>query len=769
VIDIGNRNADEVWNVIDQVQDQMRAHIAANPNSFNYDLFYNSNTFVNTLLSVVGVNIFEPINGVNGPSLLDQVTLPFGNNGNVIFPGANRNALTNPDAGLDIFNLSLVGNNGVDYIFTGLGNDNIDGLGGDDILSGGNGNDVVFGGLGNDILIGAGGNDSLNGGVVSGDGGFDIADYSRLDKIIVNFGVLLGAEVDKFDLIIAPVQTPVFPVFMPEFGTQLVQIGVDNIFDIDLVIGTAGNDSFNFLNAYVGMEIVGGEGFDTVDYSSMGGSITAQLNGNSVSVTRSGATDTLTEIEAINGTAQADAFFVNAFADGVQVTINGNSPLGPFQAPIQNGTAARLEGSSGKDGVQAALAAGSNNSLFATGNDSIVISQALLDAGAQTTFLSPSGQGIIWLETNGVTQTITYSGVLDEPNQTEFFAGLTDGATVGLTETGNVMLDFSGSTEAIDSDVLNAIPLFNLVDEFVGSNLGDDIDLALTGLTDFFGGDAGDTVTGTDDGNMISGGGGDDVLSGAVGDDMLIGGAGGDTLDGGVGIDTAAYSDADAGVRVGLNGQITATGDAVGDSFIDVENLTGSAFNDVLYGSGDINVLSGGDGTDQIRGADGADTLLGGAGDDYLWGDAGADVINGGDGNDWAYYSTSSEGVNVHLINNVGTGGDAEGDTWISIERVNGSSFRDVIVGSNEVNYLRGANGDDVLSGQNGDDFLQGDAGADSLIGGAGRDWAYYGSSTVIRCTAMATVTLFAEETGTTCCLAAGPMTFYAVISEMTY
>jgi len=44
--------------------------------------------------------------------------------------------------------------------------------------------------------------------------------------------------------------------------------------------------------------------------------------------------------------------------------------------------------------------------------------------------------------------------------------------------------------------------------------MGDEIDLGLTGLTDFTGGDGEDTVTGTNADNMIMGGAGDDVLRG---------------------------------------------------------------------------------------------------------------------------------------------------------------------------------------------------------------------------------------------------------------
>jgi len=114
---------------------------------------------------------------------------------------------------------------------------------------------------------------------------------------------------------------------------------------------------------------------------------------------------------------------------------------------------------------------------------------------------------------------------------------------------------------------------------------------------------------------------------------------------------------------------------------------------------------------------------------DWLRGGAGADVLNGWAGTDWADYITSSAAVTVNLLTNTATGGDAEGDTFLYIERVYGSSHDDHIIGDNGVNYLRGWSGDDQLFGGAGNDYLQGGLGADALDGGAGSDWAYYISS----------------------------------------
>ena len=95
-------------------------------------------------------------------------------------------------------------------------------------------------------------------------------------------------------------------------------------------------------------------------------------------------------------------------------------------------------------------------------------------------------------------------------------------------------------------------------------------------------------------------------LSGGAGDDTLTGGGGADILNGGAGSDTADYADATSGVRLKLGG-----GKSAGDTYISIENLAGSGFNDQLTGDGAANVLTGQGGADTIDGGGGDDTLLG--------------------------------------------------------------------------------------------------------------------------------------------------------------
>lgn len=161
--------------------------------------------------------------------------------------------------------------------------------------------------------------------------------------------------------------------------------------------------------------------------------------------------------------------------------------------------------------------------------------------------------------------------------------------------------------------------------------------------------------------------------------------------------------------------------------------VTGGGGNDTLDSgagvTGAADSVSGLAGNDLLYGLAGADTLLGGTGDDTLIGGADADTLDGGSGNDTASYQTSGFGVQVNLLYNEATGGDATDDRFVSIENVIGSAFGDTLIGDTGNNVLSGLGGNDALSGNGGQDTLIGGAGADSLSGGGGGDTADYSTS----------------------------------------
>ena len=140
------------------------------------------------------------------------------------------------------------------------------------------------------------------------------------------------------------------------------------------------------------------------------------------------------------------------------------------------------------------------------------------------------------------------------------------------------------------------------------------------------------------------------------GDDLLTGGPGADRLVGGAGHDTASWAGSSEAVTVRLHSLKTAGGDATGDSFPyrvdvtytdadgvaqtdslpDVENLIGSAHDDILAGDRRDNDIDGGAGNDTLYGGPGGgdDVMGGGLGNDRLFGGQGNDTLIGGTGDD---------------------------------------------------------------------------------------------------------------------------------------
>ena len=276
-------------------------------------------------------------------------------------------------------------------------------------------------------------------------------------------------------------------------------------------------------------------------------------------------------------------------------------------------------------------------------------------------------------------------------------------------------------------------------------------------------------------------------IDGLGGNDVIDGGFGPDALSGGAGVDTVTYASRAEPVSAAIDGApndgtVTSTSvdefeacpvlsDAAfmcevflrgdydprlnqADSIEgDVENVIGTAHDDVLRGDGDANVLEGGDGNDFIDGGDGGDSIEAGNGDDAAVGGdgndlvrggegadqldgendnddvrgeggddvvaagAGADGLSGGTGNDVLDYSDATRSVNV-TFDGRNDDGPGEGDTA-------GADF-EVVRGGIGNDNLAGSDNSERLEGGDGDDNLTGGGGADALIGGAGADRAIY-------------------------------------------
>lgn len=150
--------------------------------------------------------------------------------------------------------------------------------------------------------------------------------------------------------------------------------------------------------------------------------------------------------------------------------------------------------------------------------------------------------------------------------------------------------------------------------------------------------DGPDRLTGTPADDSLYGLGGADRLTAGRGNDDLDGGTGSDDLKGGAGDDAVSYASATAGVTVTLDGRANDGTPGEGDNVhVDVEDVYGSPWPDVLTGDRAANTLDGGDGPDSLQGGGGQDYLYGGPGDDILDArDGAADFVDCGAGRDAA-------------------------------------------------------------------------------------------------------------------------------------
>lgn len=156
-----------------------------------------------------------------------------------------------------------------------------------------------------------------------------------------------------------------------------------------------------------------------------------------------------------------------------------------------------------------------------------------------------------------------------------------------------------------------------------------------------------------------------------------------------------------------------------------IENAKGGSGSDTIRGNQGANSLVGNNGNDKLYGFAGNDKLDGGAGvdtldgstgNDILTGGAGADKLIGGSGTDIASYKDATSGVVVSLASPSLNTGEAKGDTYSSIEGLNGSAHADTLSGNSAANRLSSAAGNDKLYGAGGADHLYGGSGADTFI-----------------------------------------------------
>jgi len=587
----------------------------------------------------------------------------------------------------------LLGNGIGNGLWGGPGNDTLKGGGGNDTLDGESGMDALYGGDGDDTIIADG-----DGGTYSGDAGDD-AMFAGLGFQFMDGGAgvdLIDHTIYDDDLVFN--MTTGLTQFAGESYRNFEAAKMGNGHDTvtgnaanNDIFGRGGNDTLTGGGGKDGL--FGGDGNDIITADGDGGVYEGNA-GNDTMYAGLG-------VQFMDGGAGIDVIDHTIY-NGALV-FNMTTGLTNFAGEsYRNFEIARM--GNGHDTVTGNA---SDNYIFgAGGND------RLTGGGGKDGLFGGDGNDIITADGDGG----VYNG--DAGDDTMF-----SGA-------GNEFMDGGTGIDLIDHTRYNGDLVFDMT----------------TGLTQFPGesyrnfeaaqmGDGHDTVIGNAVNNDIFGRGGNDTLIGLNGNDTLDGGPGNDILDGGTGVDTVLYANATTGVTVNLG--VTTAQNTVGagtDIVLNVENLTGSSFNDILSGNASNNVLNGATGTDMLsyanatmgvrvdlgvtmaqntvgagtdivssfenlRGSNLNDTLTGSTSNNVIIGGLGDDVLNGGAGTDTASYETATTSVIVNLLlGDAQNTGGAGTDTLSNFENLRGSNFDDILLGNAGNNVLNGAAGTDVVS-----------------------------------------------------------------------
>ena len=503
---------------------------------------------------------------------------------------------------------------------------------------------------------------------------------------------------------------------------------------VNTLRGGAGNDTLT--GGASADTLIGDEGVDTASYKESSIGVLVSLStGKGMFGDAEG--DTLQTIENLEGSEKGDDVLIGDTGD------NDLSGLGGKDTISGNAGKDTLHGGAGNDSL---YGDDGDDTLYGDADDDLLVGGTgndFIDGGDGFDTVSYENTLVAFEPPYGVTVNIDEAKDYQSPGR-YIYSNPFSGTVTGFDPTlGNVI------AKGIATDGLGNTDTLRNLEGIIGSNL-DDVLI----------------------GNSLA-----NNIQGLAGNDIFVGNAGNDTLDGGDGIDTVSYRLDPAAVIVNLEQNIATDGFGETDTLLNMENVLGSdqddritgniqvnwlfggngndiiaagGGDDVVYGENDNDTLYGGDGNDYLDGGlgndvlygeagqdtllggqendllDGGaandglfgglgdDTLLGGAGDDTLTGGSGADLLNGGDGIDTASYLTSLAGIVAYLSYPAYNTGDAQGDTYFSIENLEGSQFGDALFGDSQYNHLWGLGGDDYLDGLGGNDTLEGGLGNDT-------------------------------------------------------
>lgn len=536
----------------------------------------------------------------------------------------------------------------------------------DNLISAGSGADELLGAVGNDVLIGGSGNDIINGGV-----GLDTASYGfALNAVNIDLSKGKANGINS---------------------AGLTETGTDTLLGIENATGGAGNDrlvgsdSANILyggdgndtvSAGKGNDVIiggdgagddtydGGDGIDTVKYTSAVAGITVNLslksrNAISTSTDSGIGVDKLTKVENIIAGNYNDIII----GDGSNNTLEGMDG------------ADSINGNNGNDVVNGGL--GNDTLTGGAGNDTFVI-----NSGVDTITDLGNGQDILQVTSGVLNATVSKAWVAR--------SGTYNNAEVNLTSNGQSVNLNAVTSGTHGFDITNT----GKAATFIGSAFDDSIT----------GGSGDDTLNGRAGTNVLNGGSGNDAyiidISGATNSDVIF-----NEVYDSQGVDKLSFTVTSAefdaindswfsirrlndgkDLAIGVfddNNEEPINGVIIKDQF----NYVGGSFNNTINTitlkapetenkSITFNIAVTGSSSSQLIGTKGVD---------YMAGFGGSQTLNGGAGNDILTASRFDTEGNI-------------GDT------------------------IYGEAGNDDISGKEGNDTLNGGVGNDELTGGSGAD-----------------------------------------------
>ncbi|MCR9148424.1 MAG: calcium-binding protein [Rhodobacteraceae bacterium] len=596
----------------------------------------------------------------------------------------------------------IIGTDGPDNIFSGIGNDTLKGRAGDDTLEGqddddlvdgGGGNDDLRGGAGDDLLLGNVGEDTLTGGEGADtlDGGqdsdtyyideFDTVKESRnftgTDRIVAGFDYTLVGHYEELELT----------------GSDDLR-GIGNDLDNTLI----GNTGDNILDGGQGNDtMAGGQGNDTYYLRDPGDVITEQrgLLGNDTVYTWFGT--------------QAPAHVENLILKSTDAAdLSGNSLNNGLTGNMADNI---LRGGNGRD----TLIGLAGDDTLVGGNDRDTLS----GGDGSDTYIITSSRSWIQEDTlresaghSGTDHVITNSRLDVRREHVENISLIGDRSYVDI--------------RANDLDNIIRIASVGNYTEVWGYDGDDRIQITKDRQIDMYGGAGNDTLISRDGNDRLIGGAGADVMSGGLGNDVLDGGAGADVMSGGLGNDTYWVDDAGDRIIEGADGGIDRVYSRfdVGSLADALEYLTLDGGATVGNGNAKDNRIYGNNQDNLLQGLAGDDTLNGGSGNDTLRGGEGADQYEGSSGNDTYFLDAGDT-----LLNEYSSSGRS--DTVIASVTADFGNSRNVkieniiLTGTDDIDAIRYNFGryEGELRGNSGDNVLDGSFRAiDTMLGGLGDD-----------------------------------------------